>query len=110
LPVDTSEKQEKTGVRTLRHSPEILIKDLMNAEYYQPFSRIFDAVLSNATDHSTRIIRMINSRRMRWAGNVARMGRRGMHIGYCWEGQKERGHWEDQDTGGWTILTWILET
>jgi hypothetical protein len=26
--------------------------------------------------------RMIKSRRMRWAGHVARMGRRGMHIGY----------------------------
>jgi hypothetical protein len=32
---------------------------------------------------------MIKSRRMRWAGNVARMGRRGMHIGYCW-GKPER--------------------
>jgi hypothetical protein len=28
------------------------------------------------------IIRMIKSRRMRWTGHVARMGRRGMHIGY----------------------------
>jgi hypothetical protein len=37
------------------------------------------------------------------------MGRRGMHIGYKWEIQKERDHWEDQDVGGWTILKWILE-
>jgi hypothetical protein len=29
------------------------------------------------------IIRMIKSRRMRWAGHVAQMGRRGMHIGFC---------------------------
>jgi hypothetical protein len=36
-------------------------------------------------------------------------GRRGMHIGYWWESQKERGHWEDQDVGGWTMLKWILE-
>jgi hypothetical protein len=39
---------------------------------------------------SPSIIRMITSRRMRWAGHVARMGRRGMHIGYWWEIQKER--------------------
>jgi hypothetical protein len=24
------------------------------------------------------------------AGHVAQMGQRGMHIGYCWESQKER--------------------
>jgi hypothetical protein len=27
---------------------------------------------------------------MRWAGPVARMGRRGMHLGYWWENQKEK--------------------
>jgi hypothetical protein len=31
---------------------------------------------------SPSIIRMIKSRRMRWAEHVARMGRRGMHIRY----------------------------
>jgi hypothetical protein len=31
---------------------------------------------------SPNIIRIIKSMRMRWAGYVARMGRRGMHIGY----------------------------
>jgi hypothetical protein len=46
---------------------------------------------------------------MRWVGNAAGMGQRGMHIGYLWESQKERGHYEDQDVGGWTILKWILE-
>jgi hypothetical protein len=33
---------------------------------------------------------MIKPRRMKRAGHVARMGRRGMYIGYCWESQKER--------------------
>jgi hypothetical protein len=58
---------------------------------------------------SPSIFRMIRSRRMSWAGYVARMRRSGMHIGYWWESQKERDHWEDQGVGGWTILKWILE-
>jgi hypothetical protein len=32
-----------------------------------------------------------------------------MHIGYWWRSQKARGHWEDQDVVGWTILKWIFE-
>jgi hypothetical protein len=30
-----------------------------------------------------------------------------MRIGYWWESQKERDHWEDQDLGGWTLLKWM---
>jgi hypothetical protein len=41
---------------------------------------------------SPSIIRMIRSRRMRLAGYVSRMGRRGMHAGYRWESKKERDH------------------
>jgi hypothetical protein len=41
---------------------------------------------------SPNIIRMIKSTRMRWARHVARMGRRGMHVGYWWEIQQERDH------------------
>jgi hypothetical protein len=41
---------------------------------------------------SSSIIRLIKSRRMRWVGHVARMGRRGLHIEYWWESQKERDH------------------
>jgi hypothetical protein len=39
---------------------------------------------------SPNIIRMIKSRRMRWARHLARMVRRGMNIGYWWESQNER--------------------
>jgi hypothetical protein len=39
---------------------------------------------------SPSIIRMTKPRRMRWAGHVARMGRRGIYIEHWWESQKER--------------------
>jgi hypothetical protein len=58
---------------------------------------------------SPSIIRIIKSRRMRWAGHVARMGRRETRIDYWWESQREREHCEDQDVGVWIILGWILE-
>jgi hypothetical protein len=66
---------------------------------------------------SPSIITMIKARGMRWVGHVARMGRRRrrrMHVGYWWEIQNERDHWEnqdhweDQDLGGWKILKCIL--
>jgi hypothetical protein len=41
---------------------------------------------------SPSIIRIIKSRRMRWADHVARMGRRGTRIDYWWESQRERDH------------------
>jgi hypothetical protein len=41
---------------------------------------------------SSSIIRIIKSRRVTFAGHVARMGKIGMHIGYWWESQKERSH------------------
>jgi hypothetical protein len=37
---------------------------------------------------------------MRWAGNVARLGRRGMHVGYWRESQNER-------EIGWDGMDWI---
>jgi hypothetical protein len=47
---------------------------------------------------SPSIISIIKSRRMRWAGLVARMGRgrrrrrRRIRVGYWWESQRERDH------------------
>jgi hypothetical protein len=58
---------------------------------------------------SPSIIRMIESRRMRWEGHVALMGEKRITLGYWWESQKERDHLEDQDVGGWIILKWMLE-
>jgi hypothetical protein len=39
---------------------------------------------------SPSIIRIMKSSRMRWAGHVARKGRRGTRVGYWWESQRER--------------------
>jgi hypothetical protein len=41
---------------------------------------------------SSSIIRIMKSRRTRWAGHVARMGRRGTRIGCWWESRRERNH------------------
>jgi hypothetical protein len=41
---------------------------------------------------SPSIIRIIKSRRIRWACHVVRMGRRGTLIDYWWESRKERNH------------------
>jgi hypothetical protein len=54
------------------------------------------------------IIIMIKPMRMRWQGHVACMERRGMHIGFWWESQKEKDHWENIEVGG-RMLKWMLE-
>jgi hypothetical protein len=39
---------------------------------------------------SPSIIKMIKLRRMRWAGHIAQMERRGTRIGFWWESRRER--------------------
>jgi hypothetical protein len=47
---------------------------------------------------SPNIVRVIKSRRMRWAGHVARMGEM---FAEFWLGiPKVRNHWQDLDVGG----------
>jgi hypothetical protein len=53
---------------------------------------------------SPSILILIKSRRMRWAGHVARMGKVRRNAYRIWCGNPEgRRHWEDQDVGGWKI-------
>jgi hypothetical protein len=58
---------------------------------------------------SPSINRIMKSLRMRWAGHVARMGRKGntyrLLVGKP-EGKRPLGR---PDVGGWIILGWILE-
>jgi len=56
---------------------------------------------------SPNIVWVIKSRRMRWAGHVARMVRRGGRIGSWWGNRRERDQWGDLGVDGWIILEWI---
>jgi hypothetical protein len=53
---------------------------------------------------SPNIVRMIKSRRMRWAGHVACMGSGEVFTGFYLEGPKERDHWEERGVRGRIIL------
>jgi hypothetical protein len=49
---------------------------------------------------SPNIIRVIKSRRMRWVGHMARMGRGEVFTGFWLGGPNVRDHWEDLGVGG----------
>ena len=58
-----------------------------------------------ALSSSPNVIRLIKSRRMRWAENVARIeGTREEHTGLLWGDVKERDHLEELDIEGRIIL------
>jgi len=56
---------------------------------------------------SPNIVRVIELRRMRWAGYVARMGeKRG--VGFWWRNLRERDNLRDPGVDGRIILRWIF--
>ena len=52
-------------------------------------------------------MRVIKSRRMRWAGHVARMGEERGAYRVLVGKPRERDHWGDLGVDGWIILGWI---
>ena len=61
----------------------------------------------NGLCSSPNIVRVIKSRRMRWAGHVARMREeRGRIRSWCGN-RRERDRWGDLGVDGWIILGWI---
>ena len=56
---------------------------------------------------SPYILMVIKSRRMRWAGHVARMVEERGCIGSWWGNRREGDHWGDLGVDGRVILGWI---
>jgi len=52
---------------------------------------------------SPNIVRVIKSRRMRWAGHVARMSDEMVCIGSWWGNRWEGDHWGDLGVDGWIL-------
>jgi hypothetical protein len=57
---------------------------------------------------SSNIVRVIKSRRMRWAGHVAHMEKGRVCTGFWFGRRKRRDHWEDLGVGGRVTLRWTL--
>ena len=53
---------------------------------------------------SPNIVRVIKSRRMKWAGHVVRMGEEWECIGSWWGNRREGDHWGEIGVDGWIIL------
>ena len=55
---------------------------------------------------SPNIVQVIKSRRTRWAGHVARVGRGEAYTGIWWRNLRERDYLEDPGVDGRIILRW----
>ena len=62
----------------------------------------------NVPNFSTSMVWVIKSRRLRWAGHTACMGKGQMYTGFWRRNLRERDHLEDPGTDGRIILRWIF--
>jgi hypothetical protein len=60
---------------------------------------------------SPTIVRVIKSRKLRWAGNIARLERGETDTGFWWGNLRERDHLGDQGVDGrrWVFRKWDVE-
>ena len=70
---------------------QILLSGPRRDEVTGEWRRLHNEELSDLYS-SPNIVRVIKSRRMRWAGHVARMGERRGAIGSWWGNRRERDH------------------
>jgi hypothetical protein len=86
-------QRRKTWYVTLREGHRLkvfenrVLRGIFGLKRYEMkggWRKFHDEELHNLYSSPNKII-MIKSRRIRWAGNVARMGRRGMHRKFWWE-------------------------
>jgi hypothetical protein len=83
--------REEHGLRVFENRVRKRIFGPRRDEMIGGWRKLHNEELRNSYS-SPSIIRITKLRSVRWAGNVARIRRRGMHIGYWWEGQKKRDH------------------
>jgi hypothetical protein len=67
-----------------------------------------EAIARAGLHSSPTIVRVIKSRRMRWARHVARMGRGEACTGFWWRNLRGRDYWGDPGVDGRIILRRIF--
>jgi hypothetical protein len=63
----------------------------------------------NGLYSSPNIVRVIKSKRLSWAGHVARMGKGELCTGFWWGNLRERDRWGHSGVDGRIMLGWIFK-